>query len=311
MKAIGLSLYGFLSFRVLAFSVLFSAMAGITAGCGGRPGLPPPEFSGNTNVTVLLASTANDQLSAYAMSLVTLTLTNKAGKAITIFNAPEMVEFIRLNGNSQPAITATVPQGIYTSAALAYTYPAFTCATVNSRGGLVLNTFGGIDPAQIHPATVELSSPISVTGTAMSLQLNLLVSRSASYSTCDAASLSTIYSLTPTFSLAPVTISSQPTNEGNGKQGGIEGRIVSADPVSGDFTVSTANGSVFSSGGTGTALAVKTDTSTVFQGIADFSSLITGMFVGYRRDYSGERFFASGQDCCRRCQRPQCYGWPS
>jgi hypothetical protein len=54
---------------------------GITTGCGSSGTTPtPPQFSGNTSVTVLLSSTANDQVTRFDLEFQTLTLTSQSGK---------------------------------------------------------------------------------------------------------------------------------------------------------------------------------------------------------------------------------------
>ena len=55
---------------------------GITTGCGSDR-TTPPKLSGNTSVTVMLASTGNDQVTQFAAELQTLTLTSQSGKTVT------------------------------------------------------------------------------------------------------------------------------------------------------------------------------------------------------------------------------------
>ena len=68
---------------LLAFT---AALAGaFTTGCGSASSNSgPPPLSGNTSVTVLLSSTANDQLSEFDMDFVSVTLSNKAGKTVAL-----------------------------------------------------------------------------------------------------------------------------------------------------------------------------------------------------------------------------------
>src|SRR6202040_1754614 len=93
-----------------------STIAAITTGCGGLPGPPPPAFSGNTNVTVLLSNAANDQLSEFGLTFNSISLTNKAGKSFTLLGSPQGAEFIHLNGAIEPLVTVSIPEGVYTSA---------------------------------------------------------------------------------------------------------------------------------------------------------------------------------------------------
>src|SRR5947209_19538010 len=81
--------------------VLISTITLIMTGCG-MSGPPPPAFSGNTNITVLLSSTANDQVSQFGLTFNSLSLSNKAGKVFNLIANPQTSEFIHLNGSLQP-----------------------------------------------------------------------------------------------------------------------------------------------------------------------------------------------------------------
>jgi hypothetical protein len=53
-------------------------------GCGGGSSTTTT-LTGNTTVTVLASSTANDPLAAFTMTLASVTLTDKSGKTATVF----------------------------------------------------------------------------------------------------------------------------------------------------------------------------------------------------------------------------------
>src|ERR1700728_2136436 len=93
---------------LLAFIVSLSALC--TTGCGGgnTTHLPGTLLSGNTAVTVLASSTANDQLSQFDMVLNNLTLSSQSGKTVNLFAAPLHAEFIHLNGTAEPLLTVSV-----------------------------------------------------------------------------------------------------------------------------------------------------------------------------------------------------------
>src|SRR5207302_6228579 len=123
-----------------AVSILFPAVVFITTGCGNLPGPPPPAFSGNTNVTLLLSSTANDQLSQFDLSFSSLSLTNDAGKVINLFQTTQNqtmknLEFVHLNGGLEPLLTVSVPQGVYTAATASIGPASFTCETLDPSSG--------------------------------------------------------------------------------------------------------------------------------------------------------------------------------
>lgn len=102
-------------FLLVTLTLLFGI--GITTGCGSS-GTTPPKLSGNTSVTVLLASTANDQVTRFALELQTLTLTSQSGKTVTLLSSQQPSEFMHLNGGIEPLTTVNVPQDIYTSSVL-------------------------------------------------------------------------------------------------------------------------------------------------------------------------------------------------
>ena len=84
--------------------------------------------------------------------------------------------------------------------------------------------------------TVTLPSPITVTGTSMSLSLDLLVSQSATYSACFTPNGGSSFSITPTFNLTPLTVTSSPTNAANGKVTGLNGEITAVGTTGNSFT---------------------------------------------------------------------------
>ena len=89
---------------------------GVSTGCSTSS--PPAEtgLAGNTNVTVLLSSTANDQVTSFDLSLKTLTLTSRTGKTVTLVSSQQPAEFMHLNGGIEPLMTVSLPQDVYTSA---------------------------------------------------------------------------------------------------------------------------------------------------------------------------------------------------
>src|ERR1700737_1571090 len=108
---------------------------GITTGCGSSAPTPP-KFSGNTSVTVLLSSTANDQVTGFDLAFQTLTLTNQSGKTVTLLSSQQPAEFMHLNGGVEPLMTVSVPQGIYTSATATLGGAVFVCLAQPLGGGL-------------------------------------------------------------------------------------------------------------------------------------------------------------------------------
>ena len=149
--------------RAHRFGVVFAVAAGLLwiAGCGGATAGSGTHLIGTTQVVVLAASTANDQLTHYSVSFTGMTLTNKAGKQVTVLSAPVSAEFIHLNGTVEPLATVTIPQDVYVSATVTVPSVALGCAQ-QFPGTLQIDGLLGTSDA-----TVNLPAPITVTGGTM------------------------------------------------------------------------------------------------------------------------------------------------
>ena len=251
--------------RVSGFLLLATvALAGAVAGCGFGTDMTGPVLRGNTTVVVLLSSTANDQLSQFNVTFNSLTLTSQSGKVVNFFITPQTAEFMHLNGSAEPLITVSIPEDVYTAASLTMYSPAVSCLTL-LQGGVLSDE---VDPGGTAAATVSVPSPITVTGTAMGLLLNLQISQSVTPANCP---LTANYpSITPTFTLTPVTLASQPTNVQNGKMTSLVGLVSSINATTNGFTVTAADGPTWS---------VQSSKSTAYQGVAGFSTLVAGLPV--------------------------------
>lgn len=250
---------------------LASLLLAITSGCGGgAPSSSTPTFSGNTNVTLLAASTANDTFWQLTATLQGLTLTSQSGKTVTVLTSPVGDEFIHLNGNIEPLATVSIPQDVYTSATLTLenAYPA---CTGQGTGVIAINEFG-IMPAPAA-VTVTLPQPITISGTSVGLILNLQVSPSIPpIGSC--ASLATPPSIvgSPVFTLVRTPLASQPTNSGNGKMLGLIGI---AKAIAGSSMSVSSLGDV--NAGPTPAWQFQLDSTTVYQGISGVSQLVAGL----------------------------------
>jgi hypothetical protein len=269
--------------RVSQVSLIFllsslAIVAGFMSGCTGNPagasvtsaGNPPP--MANTLVTVLVSSKANDQLTRFFISLSSITLSDNAGQTINLLQTSQETEFIHLNGNSAPLVTASVPQGVYTSAGFSFTNPLIECLTLSPTGGLVESLYA----YQVgkESATVNLASPLTISGNAMELSLELQAAESETLSGC---TQNATYSITPVFNLSPVTIASAPSNDLNGKMTGIRGRVASLS--AGGFTAQTTNGESRAPMANGPSLAVTVNGNTVYRGVSGLPMLSANMFV--------------------------------
>ncbi len=261
------------AFSFLLWTSSFALLAPLMAGCGGSG--TGTTLSGDTQVTLLASSTANDQLSQFSVTVQSLTLTSQSGQTVSILVVPVGDEFMHLNGRVEPLATVSIPQGVYTSAAATITeaYPA--CAGQTPGILLVDESLGGINGPT--GASIELEQPITVTGTAMGLVLNLQVSKTAMFSGGCSQSLTNAVSITPTFSVTPMAIAAQPTNSANGKVVGVEG-LVSSVSANGSGLSVTAFSSM-NEGAVPLTWPVSLNSDTIFQGVGNTSGLSAGMPV--------------------------------
>lgn len=243
------------------------------AGCGASPGISAsqantPTAGSITSVTVLATSTANDRLSAFNVQITGITLTNAAGKSVTLVSAPVSPEFIHLNGIEEPLVTVNVPQDVYTSATVTVSSAFFVCMNYDASAGLQNTTF---EDAQVPAASVTtiLPSTITVAGTSMGLTLDMLVSQSATFSSCGGGN-SASFSISPTFAL-----SASAATGSNLTATGLHGLIGSISASASTIAVAGADGPKQY----GPSWQVRADSSTTFQGISGFAQLTAGMPV--------------------------------
>jgi Domain of unknown function (DUF5666) len=258
---------------------LVVAAAVFSTGCGSSAPAKTV-LSGNTNVSVLLTSTGNDQLSEFDIGFLGITLTSQSGKTATLLPTSASgsgpgAEFVEINGTAQPLVTTSVPQDIYTAATVTLNGGQFVCIQLGPDDGeQVLDTstynFDGVPASSV---TVNLPSPITVTGASMGLSLDLLVAQSATYSACFTPGGFSTSSLTPTFNLTPLMLSPSPTNASNGKVT-LDGQVTAIGTSGNTFTLSLPDAEGVRS------ISVGSNSSTVYeQGINSFSALAVGTFV--------------------------------
>lgn len=257
----------------LTLALAFGVMTGCGSGGGG------PQFSGNTSVSVLISSTANDQLSEFGLQMQSLNLVNQMGEVVPVLTTSLATEFIHVNGLTEPLVTVTIPQGVYKSATATIGSADFECVTIQPPGApnpgsltTSIYAYGFTPNSQV---TVNLPSPMTITGDAMGLMLNLQVSQSASFpSTCYPPPGDVTFSITPTFNLTPVALEAQPTVPADGKITEMEGQVSALGTTGNSFTLSLAAEQG------GRTVAVGANSSTVYQGgIGGFSALQVGALV--------------------------------
>jgi hypothetical protein len=253
---------------VIAISIVLAAA---TTGCGSSTmggNSQPPGLTGNTVASLLLSSSSNNQLSQFTLNFSSISLTSKSGKTVALLAAPQNPEFVHLNGNTEPLVTATIPQDVYVSAMASIQSSSAVCIDLDSTGGLHTSGFqsGAISQSNI---AINFPSPITIEGAHMGLVLNLLVSQSISFPSCDTI-VQGPTSVTPTFTLTPAAIAAQPTNSRNGLENDLAGVLGTINATARGFQVTSADG---------LSWIMNTSGATVFRGVSDFSGLASGLPV--------------------------------
>lgn len=271
MKAAGSSVPPTSSYSFLIVLTLLTGI-GIATGCGSTaPASQEQQFSGNTAVTVLLSSTANDQVTQFDVGLQTLALINSSGKSVPLLSSSEQpAEFMHLNGDIEPLTTVNVPQGVYIGAKATISRAVFVCISQVPGGGLGIENYSIVNLGPV----VNLASPITVTGSSMALRLDMQVSSLAVFSSCWNTPSFQGFSMNPTFNLTALSLSNSPTNSGNGKVSGLEASVASVGTPPSNLTLTIAGGPY----GTRT-LSASSNSATVFQGVSGASALSPGMFL--------------------------------
>ncbi|HUN83374.1 MAG TPA: DUF5666 domain-containing protein [Terracidiphilus sp.] len=265
--------------RVAVSAFALSTLTLFTSGCGGGStssnsgSATGPVAGESTTVAIQLSSTANDEFVHFNMTIDQISLTNQEGKTTTIFSTPTGVDFIPANGNSIPFATVSVPQDVYTSAAISVSNPSFSYISMDPQGGIYISTDAyGYTPT---PPVVNLTGPITISGSAMALKVDLQASQSGSYS--GAPPNQTAYTINPTFQLSSFAIPAKPTSPQNGLSIGLAGQVTSIDNAGTTLTVALAGHPLAGS----QSLQVALDPSTVIQGVPLASSLVPGTLIDF------------------------------
>jgi hypothetical protein len=264
-------------------SLLLAFCAYLVAGCGST-GMPPVTVPPTpTSVAVVVSSTANGQFTNFYVDITSISLTNQAGTTVSVLAAPQSqaftqtqeAEFIHLNGHMAPFLTAMVPQDVYTSATLSYTYAQFTHVSLNASGALatVTDAVGGSNSIP-QTASVNLPAPLAIHGSAMAVSLDLQVSASATFTNQGTGQPDT-YAIAPIFTLTPVA--SMPQSPVQVK--GVDGLVSSINSGSNSLSLMIDYGFNNPSFPDGSTFTVATNASTVYQGIGNFSALAAGMIA--------------------------------
>jgi hypothetical protein len=255
------------------------ALSAVLGGCSGGSGngsVPTP--AATTRVSLTVSSDANDQLTQFSAQLQSVTLSNSSGHSVTLFSTPAGVEFMHFNGTAGPLATATIEQDTYTSATVAVGGAQFGCERLDSSGALHLETFAyGYMP--MGHVTVTLSQPIIVTGDSMGIALRLLVSQSATASSCDdyGGTSPAPYSITPSFELTAISPLDATATAQYLAVREYMGQISAFDATSGTLQLQVPPS--LGQGSLPVPLQVSINDQTVLQGVTSTAGLSAGTFV--------------------------------
>ena len=255
-------------------SVIAALFLVALVGCGGSSSTPPP--AGNTSVTLLATSTANDKLSAFSLSFASLTLTSQSGTTVTVFSSEQGgEEFLHLNGPIEPLLTTSIPPGTYTGANLTLNGGQAFCAGVSgSPATLGVNSLASF--ANSAPVTVNLPQPIAISGSAAQLLLNLQVTSSVQpLQLCAPGVADQVQPMTPVFTLTQMSSSNASSAQTvlYGLKGVIHSTTSSGFQVAGNFLIGV--------GVSSPSWQVTTNSAMQYQGISGSSALASGTAVDF------------------------------
>jgi hypothetical protein len=245
----------------------------LLSGCGGggtsamqsNPTPPPPPAM--TAVTLTVTSTANDELTEFDISIKSLTLTSASGNQVSVPVTVASSEFMHVNGGSEPLATAMVPQDTYTAATATLGEADFTCIIELPTNMVIAEFAYGQTPTA--NVTVTMPSPIVIGRGAIGLNLDLTVSKSASYNSCAGGSA---YAITPTFILTGFEFSSAAAGAGAGPGvvRTLDGEVTALDSDSMGFEMTLPSTE---------PVHVTVDGVTAWQGLSAVTDLRKGSFV--------------------------------
>lgn len=253
------------------------------SGCGSNPpGNGGSPFSGNTQVTILVSSTSPGDFVEFRMNLVSLKLKDNKGNEVALLpgvsnNTSLHTEFIPFNGVPTPLITASVPQGQYTSASITVEDGTFMQFLPDASGTLTYSYFGfGYSPTT---PVINLNGPLTIQGNEMILNLDLNAVESAHLLGLQPNGYYN-YTITPTFNLTQVLTSNAPTTANNKRLLGILGRLRSIGSHSASL-LRLSDGSIGANGHlvSPPPIDFTTDEQTSLQGFSAISSLPDGALV--------------------------------
>jgi hypothetical protein len=210
------------------------------------------------SIPVLITDAPSDQLVAFSLTINSISLVDSKGNTVSVLATPATVEICHLNGIQAPLVTASIPQGAYTSAIINFSSPEITYIT--SAGAAV--TVSPTLTSTSYTYTFLTPGPFTVSNSNGALVVDLLASQSVNIS-------GTTVTVAPVFVLKPVPpASAVPPMSQNGT--GMQQMAT---------VVSVSGASLTLEPGSGPNFTVATDSSTLLQGFTALSGLTAGELV--------------------------------
>lgn len=179
-----------------------------------------------STVTLLISSEADGRFFRYDVNLQGITLTNAAGKTVTLMSSSQQqyLEFIHVNGKIEPRLTVSIPQDTYTSASVNVASGGPSCAYIDSGGTTELDFRD--DGAQPGSVTVTLPAPLAVTSAGVGLVLTLLGGQSGADPACGTQAEGASATSTMAFTLSAFAITGTASGPQDGLVEALQGQVL-------------------------------------------------------------------------------------
>lgn len=235
------------------------ALAVVVAGCGGGGG--GGSVSKGTQGAVIQITVGDgpaDQLVSLQITINSIVLTSSTGATVTVLSTPTTIEAAHLAATSQLlASFNNLPPGTYTKADI--TVSGLQVKIVDPlTGNVITPPLPSLPPSAT--TTVNFSPPIVVSSGGVTINVNFDFDLAASITISNTGQIS----ITPTIKALVTQVLSQ-----FGEFEGVTGTVTGVSGSS--FTLSVDQ--------IAQSLTILTDSSTVFEGIANISALTTGTIV--------------------------------
>jgi hypothetical protein len=250
-------------------AVVLAALA-LSAGCGGYsssnnpmnyPATTTP--TGQTaHATVNIGDSPSDRVVAFELTINSIVLTASNNTTVSVLTQPRRIELAHLSGTSEPLALLNIPEGTYTSAAIAVSAPD---AVVITDSGNAVETNNATMSTTV---TVNFSPALTVGAAPVVLTIDGNVANSLTINATTGA-----VTFNPTFTIVSkgLPVAGQEGDEDD-DDGEIENIVGSVTAIQGtSFTIQV--------GQTGMSLTFATNANTRFEDVSSIAGLPMGAMV--------------------------------